>query len=199
MADGSVSRWISQLKNGEHEAAQALWERYHARLLGLARQRLAQSNRGHADEEDAVQVAFKCFFEGVIFGRFPNLSDRDDLWRLLVVITTRKSIDHVRREQRNGSGHVTLSVASTISIKRGEDDLENLVCREPTADMALELIEGYETLLARLDDPQLKRIAVWKLEGYNNEEIAAKLGCSRRTVIRKLETIRLIWSNDFDP
>jgi DNA-binding CsgD family transcriptional regulator len=32
------------------------------------------------------------------------------------------------------------------------------------------------------------------MEGYGNDEIADMLGCSRRTVARKLEAIRILWS-----
>jgi len=34
---GSVSRWLEQLKGGQPEALQPLWERYFHRLVGLAR------------------------------------------------------------------------------------------------------------------------------------------------------------------
>jgi ECF sigma factor len=37
-----------------------------------------------ADEEDVVQNAFHSFFQGLARGRFPQLNDRDNLWRLLV-------------------------------------------------------------------------------------------------------------------
>ncbi len=44
-----------------------------------------------------------------------------------------------------------------------------------------------------LNDPGLRQIAFWKLEGYTNEEIAEKLECTLRTVERKLERIRAYW------
>jgi ECF sigma factor len=34
---GSVTNWITLLKAGERDAAQELWQRYHKRLVGLAR------------------------------------------------------------------------------------------------------------------------------------------------------------------
>ena len=39
-ADGSVTRWIGDLKAGGDSAAQHLWERYFHRLVHLARARL---------------------------------------------------------------------------------------------------------------------------------------------------------------
>jgi hypothetical protein len=37
---GSVSRWIAQLKAGDHAAAEGLWDRYFRRLVTLARRQL---------------------------------------------------------------------------------------------------------------------------------------------------------------
>jgi excisionase family DNA binding protein len=37
------------------------------------------------------------------------------------------------------------------------------------------------------------------MEGLTTDEIAERLGCSRRTVARKLETIRIIWSQEPAP
>ena len=59
--DGSVTGWIDRLKAGDHAAAQPLWERYFARLVGLARQRLEGQPRRAADEEDVALSAFTRF------------------------------------------------------------------------------------------------------------------------------------------
>src|SRR4051812_20120134 len=89
---GSVSRWLSDLKAGDHAAAQPLWDRYFDRLVRLARAKMkaARGAAAVADEEDAALSAFDSFCAGADRGRFPQLADRDDLWRLLVVITARK-------------------------------------------------------------------------------------------------------------
>ena len=194
---GSVSVWIGALKNGDPTAAQALWERYHTRLLALARQVLRGARCREADEEDMVQIAFHSFFQGAAGGRFPQLNDRDNLWRLLVVLTARKAINQMRRERRHLPGGVTPSDAAAITLV--EDDeaaLEQVVGQEPTPELAAQMVEQYESLLDRLGDDTLRRIAVWKLEGHTNGEIAHLLSVSRRTVIRKLEAIRLIWSTE---
>ena len=56
------------------------------------------------------------------------------------------------------------------------------------------LAEEVVLRLAALDDPVLRRIASWKLEGFSNEEVTAKLGRSVPTVERKLNRIRRIWA-----
>lgn len=45
-------------------------------------------------------------------------------------------------------------------------------------------------------DDQLRAVALWKREGYNNEEIAVKLGCVPRTVERKLRAMRSACSQE---
>ena len=53
-----------------------------------------------------------------------------------------------------------------------------------------------DRLMGRLGDSALQRIAVWKLEGHTNDEIAARLGCVTSTVERKLARIRSMWANE---
>ena len=91
--EGSITRWIGGLKAGDEAAAQQLWERYFARMVGLARDKLRAGRRGDmgSDEEDAALSAFDSFCAGATRGQFPALGDRDDLWRLLALITAPRS------------------------------------------------------------------------------------------------------------
>src|SRR5438552_14213398 len=130
-SEGSVTRWVTALKGGDAAAAQPLWERYYRRLVGLAREKLRTARRRAADEEDVVQSAFHSFFRGVARGRFPQLGDRDNLWRLLVVITARKALDQlahdharrrgggtVQRESRTSPGASACDAAATAQLAR---------------------------------------------------------------------------------
>jgi DNA-directed RNA polymerase specialized sigma24 family protein len=199
---GSVTRWVTALKDGDGAAAQAIWERYHRRLVGLARDKLRAARRRAADEEDVVQNAFHSFFEGVSQGRFPRLDDRDNLWRLLVTITARKALDQVAHEYTARQGGGTLQGESRISPTPGGWDaaaIDRVVGDEPTPEFAAQVAEEYDRLLARLGDETLRRVAVWKMEGLTADEIAGRRDCSRRSVVRKLETIRIIWSDEPQP
>src|SRR5262249_30677609 len=101
---GSVSHLIGELKAGEAIAAQKLWERYFGRLAGLARSKLHGLPCRVADEEDIALSAFDSFCRQATLGRFPQLFDRDNLWRLLVVITKRKAYDLAQQERRQKRG-----------------------------------------------------------------------------------------------
>ena len=201
-ADGSVSRWVAALKSGDAAAAQPLWERYHRQLIALARQKLQSARRREADEEDVVQNAFHSFFRGVAEGRFPQLDDRDNLWKLLVVITARKALDQLTQQHARRRGGGSVQGESRISSGKPDWDdaaIDQVVGDEPTPEFAAQVAEQYEQLLDLLADDLLRQVAVLKMEGFTDYEVAAKLGCSRRTVVRKLETIRIIWTEESLP
>jgi DNA-directed RNA polymerase specialized sigma24 family protein len=188
---GSITYWIRLLKAGEAVAAQKLWERYFEQLVRLARRKLQGMARAASSGEDVALSAFDSFCRGAEQGRFPQLHDAGDLWQLLVLITARKAIDVVqyeRRQKRRPPG--ARPAAAEVP------DLEEVIGREPSPEFAAQLTEECEALLARLGDPELRAVAVWKMEGYTNEEIAASLACVPRTVERKLRVIRSIWSQE---
>lgn len=201
--DDSVTHWLRRLGDGDTAAAQPLWERYFARLVQLAGQNLRGTPRQAADEEDVALSAFASFCRGVAEGRFPQLRDRTNLWDLLVVITARKAIDLARRERRlkRGGGRVTSEAALPDAADSSglASLIEQIVGREPTPEFAAQVAEEYRRLLDQLGDDSLRQVAVWKMEGLSNDEVAAKLDCSRRTVARKLDTIRIIWSEVTPP
>ena len=197
--DGSVTHWIPALKSGDSVAAQEIWQRYYDRLIELARKRLSGSRKRTADEEDVVQNAFHSFYKGVANDRFPRIEDRDSLWRLLVVITARKALDQLARERAKRRGGGTPTQPTRIySLEPEMEDpiIQQIIGEEPTPEFAAQVAEQYELLLRQLGDESLQRVAVWKMEGFSNVEIAAKLGTSLRTVARKLETIRIIWRKE---
>jgi DNA-directed RNA polymerase specialized sigma24 family protein len=188
-SEGSVTRWIDTLKAGDRDAAQALWNAYFQRLVTLARARLRGAARRAADEEDVALSAFDSFVRGVERGRFPLLNDRDDLWQMLFVITVRKACDLVKHEGRQvrGSGKVrTLSDLAELGAPEALGD-------EPSPELAAQVADECRRLLALLPSETLRQVALWKMEGYTNEEIAQRLGCVRFTVDRKVRSIRQIW------
>jgi DNA-binding NarL/FixJ family response regulator len=48
-------------------------------------------------------------------------------------------------------------------------------------------------LLGVLRDDSLRVVARLRMEGHSNKEVADQLGCSLRTVARKIELIRRCW------
>jgi DNA-directed RNA polymerase specialized sigma24 family protein len=194
---GSITGWIAGMKAGDLAAAQPLWERYFARMVDLARGRLRASGRlgrdAACDEEDAALSAFDSLCTGLARGQFPQLADRDDLWRLLVVITTRKVRAQARRRSRQKRGAGQVQPACDCVEPYSDDDLlARVVGSEPTPEFAVMVAEEYRRLLDRLGDDVLRKVAVLRIEGFTTDAIAVELGCARRTVARQLALIRRI-------
>jgi DNA-directed RNA polymerase specialized sigma24 family protein len=195
----SITHWIEQIRAADpaahNEAADQIWRRYSSRLLQLARNHLDQRIRRREDEDDVVQNMYASFCCRMRRGEY-QLENRQDLWNLLVAMTLHKArkvaVRHtrqgraVRREEAGPAGDESGSAASPAARLPGPD---------PTPEEAAELAEGTECLLRALPNPVLRQVALWKLEGYTSEEIAApdKLHCAGRTVERKLRLIREIW------
>ena len=183
--------WLGQLQTGESAAARPLWEKYFHRLVGLARKRLRDAPRRAADEEDVALSAFDSFCRNAEAGRFPDLSDRDSLWRLLAAFTLRKAAHHVRDAGR-------LKRGGGVAVVDASGVFEELVARDPDPAVAAEVAEECGRLLAALADPELRRVALLRMDGYSVDEVAARVGCAPRSVKRKLQLIRAIWETNHE-
>lgn len=183
--DGSITQCLDLIRQGDSQAAQTLWQRYFPRLVRVARDVLLQSRCHPRDEEDVALSAMDRFCRAAQDGRYPDLADRDGLWRLLLCITTNRALDTARRERRRGRGSVRI-----------EADLEGglgaLAADGPSPEFAALMTDQCDRLLTQLDE-DLAAMAIAKLEGYTNQEIADRLQCSVRTVERRLRLIRDLW------
>ncbi len=184
----NVSHWIDLVKHGDSTAANRIWQHYFDRLVRSVRHRLYGQNRAVSDEEDIVLSVFDSFYCAVEKGRFPDLSDRDDLWRLLLRMSARKVVDKRRHDlrQRRG-GHEKIK-----SLDHTGDDgtVIEAIGDEPSPEMVLMMQESVEQFFSHLGVGQLRDIAGAKLEGYSNAELALRFGCSERTIERRLHLIR---------
>lgn len=77
-----------------------------------------------------------------------------------------------------------------------DEDFDPKQGDEPSPEMAAQLADEYRRLMEMLDDPTLRSVATWKLEGFTNDEIAARLGRVTSTVERKLALIRSKWAQE---
>lgn len=197
---GSISVLIHDMKVGNHDSANQLWQRCFSTIVRLAHQRLGTTPKRVADEEDvAVSVFESLFFRGVE-GKLPELSDRDSLWRLLVVITSRKAanaINHERRQKRGGGQVRGDSIGDVRNMKGGSvagNAFDRFVSEMPTPESIALLEEQTAKWLDLLPDTEHRTTAMLRLEGHSNEEISDALDCSLRTVERRLQKIREVWT-----
>jgi RNA polymerase sigma-70 factor (ECF subfamily) len=200
---GSVTRLIIDLRSDEPAvrelAARLVWQRYFQELLTLARSHLSARIRGRENEEDVLQSMYKSFFLRQRQGGF-DLASRDELWKLLVQITLRKArntANHHLQAKRDIRREAGDAVPMNDTGEPGSflDQIETV---DPTPVEAALLNEALERGFMALREPELRRIAQKKLEGFTNQEIADELRCTLRTVERKLERIRTYWGKTDD-
>ncbi len=187
----SISQWIEGAKLGDSLALQNIWAGYYAKIVRQANNGL-QGNAGRvSDGEDVATSVFESFFRAAQENRFPDLADRTQLWQLLLRMTERKLIDYRRRQQRQKRGSGKQRGESAFAIPgAGNRGIENVPGNEPGPDLVILLRD----LLSNLADEELQAIAVAKLKGYENAEIAKQLDCSTSTIERRLRLIRKKWS-----
>src|SRR5262245_42887590 len=183
---GSVSRLIPALGEGDREAMRGLWERYFQPLVGVARRRVSSSAWRAAGPEDVALEAFLELCDRLArpdsAHRFPELQNRDQLWKLLVCFTVRTAFDYARKQARR---HEVVRGESEL----GEEGFAPFAGRGPAPEFAAAVTD----LLDQLRDDSLRAVALRKMEGYSVAEIAQALDCSPSTVERKLRAIRSIW------
>ena len=119
-----------------------------------------------------------------------------------MVIAFRKTCNQIKyervRQPRNGR------VVHVSALAGDEGALfSEAISREPGPAMAAQTAEECRRLLAELGDETLRQVALWKLEGYTNEEIAPRMddgkGRSLATVELKLKMIRKRWEKEVIP
>ena len=190
---GSGTQLIHQLQAGtlieSQAAATAIVQRYFTQLENVVRQRLSPRLHARVDAEDLALMTFQSFCLRLANGKFEQ-DDRQDFWRLLV----RMALNKTRRE-------VAAQLAQKRDARRDSsiDDggifFELLDQRTPTPEETVVMAEEMARLLDRLP-ADIRVIAVWKFEGHTNEEIAAKLSYTVRTIERKVKLIRKRWSDE---
>jgi DNA-directed RNA polymerase specialized sigma24 family protein len=99
------------------------------------------------------------------------------------------------RAQKRGGG--AIRGESAFLNRDGDLDpkgLEQLIAAGPTPEFEAAAREQFVRLLDLLDKPDLREVVRMRIEGYTVEEIAGELGRNTRSIERKLNLIRSLWS-----
>jgi RNA polymerase sigma-70 factor (ECF subfamily) len=171
-------------RGGDEQAARRLFDAYVDRLVALARRRLSHRLSSRVDPEDIVQSVFRTFFHRVKAGHF-EVEDQDDLCKLLMRITVHKTLRKV-----------ALHTAAKRNLQRemgqgeeAQEQIQLLLDREPSPEEAVTFLDQLEHFLSQLK-PQERQILEMRLQGFNNDEIAEKLGTYDRKIRRVIERVR---------
>lgn len=188
-SENSVTLMLAKLKSGDEEAANLIWRRFFDRVTALARVKLGEIPKRSMDEDDIAISAMQAMYAGVRDGRFDKLENRDDLWQILCMLTSRKAATAWRKHQ------ATKSVGE--SAVAAKDDLhlgiQHIAVATPDTDYLNSLSHLCKELLEGLDS-RLQEVALLRLHGYSNQEIADKIGRSVKSVERYVKSIRIEWT-----
>lgn len=196
--NNEITLWIKQLDQETPEAFERVWQHFYERLVEYSARKLKAAPRREADEEDIAVSAMHSLHRGLQEGRFPVLRNRDDLWKVLLTIAGAKANQQMRRQltQKRGGGDVRGESVFLVASDEARQGLANFAGAEPTPEFAELISIECEERLDQLPDDVLRQIALLKLQGYSNEEIAEQIPCALRSVERKLARIRGIWTEN---
>lgn len=184
---GSITILLQNMKEGDRDAVEQLWQRYYYRLVRVAQRKLLGVPRQVADEEDIALSAIKSFCRAVEENRFPRLENSGDLWQILVMLT-RNKVHNLREYHHSQKRDVSQQIAAE------EDFLALLQSEEPDPHFIVEFQEQLQTLVQSLPGAEFQQIALLKMEGYTHPEIAEKLGVALITIDRRVKRIRDRWA-----
>lgn len=190
MSDDKITQWLPGLRDGDQEAVERIVSRYLEPVVRLVHRRLVPKARRGGDEEDVALSAMHSFIWRAQDGQFDQLRNRDDVWRLLVAIATRKAASHVVREAAQKRGGGSVRGESVFAAGGGFD---RFVGDGAAGETDVETRESADQVLAFLDtlgDPTMVDVALYKSVGLSNAEIAKHLDCATKTVERKLKRLR---------
>jgi len=196
-SSGSVSVWISQLKAGDEAALGKLHARYWPFLVRLARRRLHGAPCRVADEEDVAQEAIWEFYQSLKGGRLPELTNRHHLLALLSHIIACRASNQVKHElgvRKRGAGRVRGESVLDAPADFGDTPRGLEQVEDPglsPQEIAL-LEESYQQYVGALPD-RLRPFAELYLANLTHQEVADRLGCTERTVARKIALILARW------
>lgn len=175
---------------------QQIWEDFFPRLAQLARKKLGNLPRRAMDEEDVALSAINSFFTRMKAGQF-KLEERDDLWRLLATITTRKVNGLQRHDlaQKRGRGTVRGESVFEVNGDKSSGGIGQVFEIKNTPEFPEQVLIECEELLNQLKNDRLRQTALMRMQGYNNKEISEHLGCSVARTKQRIASIKQKWES----
>ena len=192
---GSITKLIEELRGGSDSAVPAVWSRYFSKLANIADNGMTNSPGRAVAGEDLASAVLQTVCRKVSIGLYPDLRDRDDLWLMLLTITRCRVVSQNRYENRQKRGGGKVRLATDMKAFQNEAfDLNTIAGGDPTPESVVSLKDSCNYLISTtLRDETTKEIAILKLEGLSNDEIAERLNIVKRTVERKIKLIRSLW------
>jgi RNA polymerase sigma-70 factor (ECF subfamily) len=171
---------MSEIRQGDDDAAQALFDRYIGRLQALAERQIGKEVTSRVDRDDITQSIFRTLFRRLRGGQY-TVPQGESIWRLLTTIALNKirSVGGFHRAakrdiRKSAPLHEETAGGQAVASDEASLNILRMTIRE--------LLNGMSTTQ--------QRIIELRLEDYDVATIAAKVECSKRTVERVLQGFR---------
>lgn len=182
---GTISMLLAQCKEGDEDALRLLCSKYWDQLTALARRRFSTMPAVVVDDADVVNSALMAFWNKARGGELSGVQDSAQLNAWLSTVVANKVVSELRRRsaQKAGGGRRSDSpLLEDLAQAREISPLEQQILDETLQHYVEQLPED------------VRPFAALHLAGLNQQQIADRLQCSRRTVIRKFKVVFEIWA-----
>jgi RNA polymerase sigma-70 factor, ECF subfamily len=176
---------IARIRGGDDDAATALYERYADRVKWFVQTRTSDQLKHQVEPEDIVQSIFKSVFRGME-SRGYDAPEGGTLWHLIAVVAIHKVRKNASR--RHAAMRDARRTESLDSLDAGQ-----VSDHEAAQEMEFAVREAIECL-----SPQEQTVVNLRMQNYSVDEIAKQIGCSPRTVERRLQQVRVELSELLD-
>ncbi|WP_164100895.1 ECF-type sigma factor [Candidatus Laterigemmans baculatus] len=181
---------LAQVRAGSVDAIAELYHCYFRRSVALAHSRLHDGEGRVIDEEVAAISALDSLVVRMRGGAYADVQDHLQVWRLLARIVDRK----VTKYRRQMYGPTRSPPQPMLAVEQIEGDGSDfaipVATKDPTPISNLIADEALQRLLDALADPAARSVVLLRLDGFNDIEIADRLGHSRRWVSRRMDMIK---------
>ena len=188
---------LIDLSNGERSAAERLMPLVVDELHALAVRFMDQERANHTLQ--ATALVNEAYLKLIDQTRV-DWKNRAHFFAIASQTIRRVLIDHARQHlaAKRGGGAVRgeSAFADRQAPESHQPGLSQVTNGEPSPEFAAQFAEQFEQLLTLLADDTLRRIALAKMEGYTNAELARDLGLNVRSIERKLRLIRRTWQQE---
>ncbi|QEG21036.1 ECF-type sigma factor [Mariniblastus fucicola] len=187
---------LTDIRNGNEDAINELWERYGSRIQGIASKYLGAAPRRIMNSEDIKNVAFMSLIgyvneldpsdpDGISQKGFSYEELKDGIWPIAFGIAKKKALLANRKEKAGKRGGDI--ERSGIQERVFEDDNSEEPWVLASIEEQMQFLKAYATKSASGDIEQILQL---RIEGVSSKEIARELKLSEASVCRRLKELR---------
>lgn len=190
--ENSIVQYLKDFKQGCKNAEHDLVRRYWPRVVGAASKLFKNGQTPLADGDDIAISVFKVLCTENENGKFDSedLKDHNELWSYLFKIMKSKVIDRAR--ERDSLKRSDNKVARASESDSSEFNFDPAAISTTPLQKAIE-IEREGQFWSALENEDIRKVVMLRLEGKKHREIAEELGIVERSVRRRIDVAKQIW------